>query len=89
MATTSNPSRGAGPAAPIRVAATDTVDTDGGIVRFDGTIIKVNADGVDVMSDHLMPGERLRREDTDRYSAIRVSPPDEDKKAAAKRDDTK
>ncbi len=29
---------------------------------FDGTVVKVNQDGDTVMSDHLLPGERLRRE---------------------------
>ncbi len=34
---------------------------------FDGTITKLDKDGNTVMSDHLAPGERLRREETDRY----------------------
>jgi hypothetical protein len=49
---------------------------DGDITRFEGTIVKVDADGNDVLSDHLMPGETLRREHTDRYTAVRVTPPD-------------
>lgn len=36
-------------------------------VFFEGTVTKVTADGKEVMSDHLMPGETLRRDTTDRY----------------------
>jgi len=44
--------------------------TDAGEIRyFSGTITKVDAQGRTVMSDHLMPGEQLRREVTNRYEA--------------------
>ncbi len=46
---------------------------------FDGTVIKVDRDGNEVLSDHLEAGERLRRETTDRYSAVRATPPDADR----------
>ncbi len=55
--------------------ATHTGDTK----YFDGTVIKVDADGREVLSDHLAEGERLRRETTDRYSAVRATPPDADR----------
>ncbi len=44
---------------------------DGEIQFFEGTITKVNADGETVLSDHLAPGETLRRETTDRYAAVK------------------
>ena len=36
---------------------------------FDGSITKITEDGREVMSDHLLPGEKLRRETTDRYKS--------------------
>lgn len=36
---------------------------------FDGTIAKINAEGNEVMSDHLAPGERLRRATTEDSAA--------------------
>ena len=29
---------------------------------FDGTVVKIDTDGNEVMSDHLLPGEKLRRD---------------------------
>lgn len=40
---------------------------------FDTTIVKLDADGREVLSDHLAPGETLRRATTDRYTAVRAS----------------
>ncbi len=48
---------------------------DGDTVFFDGTVIKLDADGNEVMSDHLAAGETLRREVTDRHLAVRSTPP--------------
>jgi hypothetical protein len=36
-------------------------------VHFEGTIVKIDRDGNEVVSDHLMPGEKLRRSETDDY----------------------
>ncbi len=38
---------------------------------FEGSVTKIGRDGNEVLSDHLLPGEKLRREVTDRYTAIR------------------
>jgi hypothetical protein len=62
-------------------------DPDTDIQFFDGTVAKVDAEGRTVMSDHLAPGETLRRETTDRYSTIRAEKRDDAR--AAKRDDTR
>lgn len=56
--------------------ATHTGDTK----FFEGTIVKIDAEGREVLSDTLAEGERLRRDTTDRYSAVRATPPDADKK---------
>lgn len=72
MATTPTAPRSTGPAAPIRVASGgDHVDLDGGIRRFDGSVVKVLSDGTEVLSDHILPGEKLRSEVTDRYAAVK------------------
>lgn len=42
-----------------------------GVQHFEGTVIKVDADGNEVMSSTLAPGERLRREVTDQYTAVK------------------
>ncbi len=36
---------------------------------FDGTVTKLDSEGRTVMSDHLDPGETLRRDTTSRYHA--------------------
>lgn len=36
---------------------------------FEGSITKIDKDGNEVLSDHVGPGETLRREVTDRYGA--------------------
>ncbi len=35
---------------------------------FEGSVAKINRDGQEVISDHLAPGETLRRETTDTYT---------------------
>ena len=67
-----------------RAARRGTVQ-DGDIQFFDGTIVKINRDGDEVMSDHLEPGEVLRRDTTDRYTAVKGAHDDQaDTKADAK-----
>ncbi len=65
--TTNDPAQASAPTKRAHQGST----TEGGqdIQWFDGTITKIDKDGNTVMSDHLLPGERLRREDTDRYQA--------------------
>jgi hypothetical protein len=43
--------------------------SNGEAVFFSGTVVKVDKDGNEVMSDHLLPGEKLRREVTGRYAS--------------------
>lgn len=40
---------------------------------FEGTILKIDKDGNEVMSDHLMPGEKLKSEVTEAYSKVQHS----------------
>lgn len=69
------------PKAPDAKPATGTGDVHTGETRhFEGSIVKIDKDGNEVLSSYLEPGERLRREETDRYSAVRATPPDADKK---------
>ncbi len=70
-----------------RAAGASGPSTDG-VTYFEGTIVKVDADGNDVLSDHLMPGETLRRETTDRYTAVRATAPDADKNKKTSDEDT-
>ncbi len=51
------------------VTAAYSGETDDGVKWFDGTITKIDKDGNTVLSDHLAPGEQLRRETTDRFQA--------------------
>lgn len=54
---------------------------------FDTTVIKIDAQGREVMSDHLAPGERLRRDETDRYTYNRPTETDAARAKAANTDD--
>lgn len=64
------------------------VEETGETQVFDGTIIKIDADGNEVMSDHLLPGETLRRDATDLYylNPAQAKFNDEEHRASAKRD---
>lgn len=42
--------------------------TDAGIQFFEGTVVKIDREGREVMSDHLAPGETLRRATSDRHT---------------------
>lgn len=46
----------------------EVVEESGETQFFDGTVVKLDKDGNEVMSDHLAPGEKLRRPSTDRYT---------------------
>ncbi len=61
-----------------------SVGDDEDIQFFEGTIVKIDAQGREVMSDHLAPGETLRRDTTDKYTAVR----DTSKRDAGKDEDT-
>lgn len=45
-------------------------------VFFEGTITKIDKDGNEVLSDHILPGEKLRRDVTEVYN---TTPRDADK----------
>ncbi len=47
--------------------SSDGVGAEAEVQFFDGSITKIDRDGNEVISDHLLPGEKLRREDDDRY----------------------
>ncbi len=66
-----------------RAAADDHADdhADDEPQFFEGSITKIDRDGNEVLSDYLLPGETLRRETTDRYTAVRATPPRQDKDA--------
>ncbi len=82
---------------PEKVAA--GFETTGGeteIKFFDGTVTKIDKNGNEVMSDHLAPGETLRRKTKagERYEYTTMGRSDEDKdakddKRQAKDDDAK
>lgn len=57
---------------------------DAEVQHFDTTIVKINADGVEVMSDHVGPGETLRRATTERYALSKS-----DKRAEANEEQSK
>lgn len=55
---------------------------------FEGTVVKIDADGNEVMSDHLLPGETLRRAVSDLHYAnpAQAKANDEEARENAKRD---
>lgn len=84
------PTKGRGTDATAAATPTAGADADaqaladaGEIQFFEGTIVKIDGEGREVMSDHLVPGDVLRRDTTDRYSAVRATAPDAERKAAA------
>lgn len=64
------PRRTTKPAAPA-VEAPRAATADGDIQFFSTTVIKLDANGNEVMSDHLAPGERLRRDVHDRHLIVK------------------
>jgi hypothetical protein len=50
------------PAEATADAEPQPVRTEDGIQYFDGSVVKILADGSEAVSDHLAPGEKLRRD---------------------------
>lgn len=73
QSTTAEPSQAEGnkPEDKVREGSPDGAGADAEVQFFDGTITKIDRDGNEVMSDHLEPGETLRRATTDRYASTK------------------
>lgn len=54
--------KNAKPEEAVEAGAADGAGADAEIQFFDGTVVKFDKDGNEVMSDHLAPGERLARD---------------------------
>lgn len=52
----------------VKAGSADGTGADAEIQFFDGSVVKIDKDGNEVFSDHLAPGEELRRPSAERYT---------------------